>query len=143
MKKNIYFIMNNEKKIKKIFWCRIVFGLLPKLYCEEGKLYCKRKVCIAVGEQWGIVLQHRQWVAGKLYCNCNTTIVLQDGSWAEYIAIGRICIARLEVNCRLGKAVSRYKNCIVNEVAGLAGRAGHCACNTAGLGRSQRPRHGR
>ena len=40
---------------------------------------------------------------------CNTTIVLQAGSWAEYVAIGRICIARFEVYYRLGKAVSQYK----------------------------------
>ena len=94
--------------------------------------------CIAIHY---IVLQPGQWVAGKLYCN--TTIVLQTGSWAEYIAIGRICIGRFEGYCRMGKAVSRYKNCIVTEVASLAGRAGHCACDTAGLVCSQRSRHGR
>ena len=57
--------------------------------------------------QGSIALQHGQWVAGKLYCN--TTIVLQAGSWAEYIAIGRICITRFDRYCRLGKEVSRYK----------------------------------
>ena len=61
----------------------------------------------------------------KFYCNikillqaigCRKIFVLQ-GLRRDYIAMGRICIARLEGYCRLGKAVSRYKNCIVTEVA--------------------------
>ena len=47
-------------------------------------------------------------------------IFVLQGLRRDYIAIGRICIARLEGYCRLGKAVSRYKNCIVTEVVGLA-----------------------
>ena len=74
------------KKMKKknlmnffFFWCRTVFGLLPKLYCEKKKnLYCKKVKSIAswrglfrlenvlqysgcITEMEEIVLQERVW----------------------------------------------------------------------------------
>ena len=101
---------------KKIFGAEIWKGYCPNRIVRGG-LYCNTR----------FVLQPRWlesgWFKEALYCNmgsgllgnciaiqllyCNTTIVLQAGSWAEYIAIGRICIARFEGYCRMGKEVSR------------------------------------
>ena len=92
---------NNNYNEKKHFWAKIVFGLLLSYIVKNKiKLYCNIKILLqAIG--------------------CRKIFVLQ-GLRRDYIAIGRICIARLEGYCRLGKAVSQYKNCIVTEVAGLA-----------------------
>ena len=81
------------------------------------------------------IARNKEETKGKLYCN--TTNVLQAGSWVEYIAIGRFCIARLEGYCRLGKAVSRYKrNCIVTEAAGQRAWARRWQRGSAGAGRA-------
>ena len=69
--------------MKKNFWAKIVFGLLPSYIVKNIKLYCNIKILLqAIG--------------------CRKIFVLQ-GLRRDYIAIGKICIARLEGYCRMGK----------------------------------------
>ena len=89
----------NEKKIIIImifFFCRIVFGLLLKLYCEKENfciakktLYCDI-VALDVQERWivlhdkvCIAVRHLGWAGSvlqytALYCREEGSVVLQD-----------------------------------------------------------------
>ena len=66
-------VLEQMKKKKKKIWCRIVFGLLPKLYYEKKKLvlqdnamYCDHsavlaRVCIAILKLYCKKQERRLW----------------------------------------------------------------------------------
>ena len=82
-KKYIY----NEKMKKKKICAENLIGLLPRLYCEKGFLYCSWLIYIAIGrlECW-IVLQPKGVVLQNLCCRKKKTV-------SQYSLIFLGCIA--------------------------------------------------